>query len=83
MLYHFKVFKKLGQAGLLGVNKPVEHGGLGLDYKYQMALVEAAGSIRSPGVAMGIGVQTDCATPALARLVYCNKGRIKKPIHNF
>ena len=27
--------KKLGNAGLLGINKPVEYGGLGLDYKYQ------------------------------------------------
>ncbi len=62
-----EVFKKLGSAGLLGVNKPTEYGGLGLDYKWQSALIEAAGFIRSTGVAMAIGVQTDCATPALAR----------------
>ena len=30
-----EVMKKLGNAGLLGINKPVECGGLGLDYKYQ------------------------------------------------
>ena len=30
-----EVFKKFGQAGFLGVNKPVEYGGQGLDYKYQ------------------------------------------------
>ena len=30
-----EVMKKLGDAGLLGINKPVEYGGLGLDYKYQ------------------------------------------------
>ena len=29
--------KKLGNAGLLGINKPVEFGGLGLDYKYQVS----------------------------------------------
>merc|ERR1711973_434857 len=29
-----KVFKKLGEAGLLGVNKPVEYGGMGLNFKY-------------------------------------------------
>jgi len=62
-----EVFKKFGQLGLLGINKPVEYSGLGLDYKYQLAFLEAAGYIRSSGVAMGIGVQTDCATPALAR----------------
>ena len=62
-----EVFKKFGQLGLLGINKPTEYSGLGLDYKYQLAFLEAAGYIRSSGVAMGIGVQTDCATPALAR----------------
>lgn len=62
-----EVFQKFGHAGLLGINKPVEYGGLGLDYKYQLAFLEACGHIRSGGVAMGLGVQTDCATPALAR----------------
>ena len=62
-----EVFKKLGSAGLLGVNKPVEYGGQGLPYKYVMALGEAIGHIRSTGISMAIGVQTDCATPALAR----------------
>ena len=27
-----EVFKKLGDAGFLGINKPEEFGGLGLDY---------------------------------------------------
>ena len=31
-------------------------GGLGLDYKYQLAFLEATGYIRSGGVAMGIGI---------------------------
>ena len=31
-----QVFKKFGQAGLLGINKPTEYGGLGLTYKYQI-----------------------------------------------
>ena len=50
-----EVFKKLANAGLLGINKPVEYGGLGLDYKYQMAFLEATGTIRASGVGMGIG----------------------------
>ena len=29
-----EVFKKLGDAGLLGIHKPVEYGGMGLDYSY-------------------------------------------------
>ena len=28
-----EVFKKLGDAGLLGLTKPVEYGGMGLDYR--------------------------------------------------
>lgn len=62
-----QVFQKFGGAGLLGVNKPVEYGGLGLDYKYQVAVCEALGKIRSTGVSMALAVQTDMATPALAK----------------
>ena len=45
-----KVFKAFGQAGLLGINKPTEFGGLGLHYKYQLAFGEALGHIRAGGV---------------------------------
>lgn len=38
-----ELFKKLGQAGYLGVSKPVEVGGQGLDYSYTVALVEELG----------------------------------------
>ena len=62
-----EVFAKLGAAGLLGVNKPVEYGGLGLNFKYSLALNEALGHIRCGAVPMSIAVQTDMATPALAR----------------
>jgi len=62
-----QVFKKLGDAGLLGVNKPVEYGGMGLNFKYNIALNEELGNIKCGGVPMSIAVQTDMATPALAR----------------
>jgi len=62
-----EVFRKLGALGMLGVSKPVEYGGLGLDYSYSMAMAEALGHIRCGGVPMAIGVQTDMATPALSR----------------
>lgn len=62
-----EVFKKLGNAGLLGVNKPVEYGGMGLNFKYNVALNEALGNIHCGGVPMSIAVQTDMATPALSR----------------
>ena len=62
-----ELFKKMGDAGFLGINKPQEYGGMGLDYSYQLAFVEALGEVRCGGVPMAIGVQTDMATPALAR----------------
>jgi citronellyl-CoA dehydrogenase len=62
-----ELFKKMGDLGLLGLNKPVEFGGMGLDYSYAMVMAEALGHIRCGGVPMAIGVQTDMATPALAR----------------
>jgi len=62
-----QVFKRLGELGLLGLTKPEEYGGAGLDYSYSMAMAEALGHIECGGVPMAIGVQTDMATPALAR----------------
>ncbi len=62
-----EVFRKFGRLGLLGINKPAEFGGMGLDYSYQLAFTEQLGLIESAGVSMGIGVQTDMATPALAK----------------
>ena len=38
-----EVFKKLGDAGFLGVNKPIEYGGMGLDYSYSVAMAEELG----------------------------------------
>ena len=62
-----ELFKKMGELGLLGICKPVENGGMGLDYSYNMVVVEELGRISCGGVSMAIGVQTDMATPALAR----------------
>jgi citronellyl-CoA dehydrogenase len=62
-----EVFKKLGKLGLLGLTKPEEYGGAGLDYSYGVAMAEALGHIDCGGVPMAIGVQTDMCTPALAR----------------
>src|SRR5215468_5903178 len=61
------VFRKAGRLGLLGVNKPEAYGGLGLDYSYQMCVTEELGTCRGGSLPMALGVQTDMATPALAR----------------
>ena len=62
-----ELFKKLGDLGFLGLNKPMEFGGQGLDYSYALMMAEELGAITCGGVPMAIGVQTDMATPALAR----------------
>lgn len=61
-----ELFKKMGDLGLLGISKPVEDGGMGLDYTYELVAAEELGAIRCGGVPMAIGVQTNMATPALA-----------------
>ncbi len=61
------IFKKMGDLGLLGISKPVEFGGMGLDYSYQLAFAEEIGRAFGGSVPMAIGVQTDMCTPALAR----------------
>ena len=38
-----QVFKKLGSAGFIGVNKPVKYGGLGLDFTFSVAVAEELG----------------------------------------
>jgi citronellyl-CoA dehydrogenase len=62
-----ELFAKLGKQGLLGVTKPSRYGGMELDWTYSLAMAETLGHIRCGGVPMAIGVQTDMATPALAR----------------
>jgi citronellyl-CoA dehydrogenase len=61
------IVKKLGNLGLLGINKPVEYGGLGLDYSYNLVWAESLGHITAGGIGSSLGVQTDMCTPALAR----------------
>ncbi|MDX1756502.1 MAG: acyl-CoA dehydrogenase family protein [Marinobacter sp.] len=61
------VFKKLGNLGLLGIHKPEEYGGMGLDYSYNLVAAEEFGRAKCGGVPLSIGVQTDMCTPALAR----------------
>ena len=62
-----QVFKRLGELGLLGLTKPEKYGGMALDYSFSVAMAETLGHIACGGVPMAIGVQTDMATPALAR----------------
>lgn len=62
-----ELFRKLGKEGFLGLTKPTEYGGAGLDYSYALVMAEELGRVESGGVSLAIGVQTDMCTPALAR----------------
>lgn len=60
------LFKQMGDLGLLGLTYPEEYGGGGVDYWYNVVLLEEVGRAGCAGVPMAIAVHTDMATPALA-----------------
>lgn len=61
-----ELFRKMGAQGWLGITKPEQYGGLGLDWSYTLMLAEALGEVNGGSIPMAVGVQTDMATPALA-----------------
>jgi len=61
-----ELFKKMGDAGFLGINRPEALGGQALDYSYVVVFAEEVGRIKCSGISTAIGVQTDMCTPALA-----------------
>ena len=61
------VMKLLGDAGLIGISRPSDYGGLDLDYSYEVACAEEMGGIHAYGVSTAIGVQTNMCIPALAK----------------
>ena len=62
-----EVFASMAKLGLLGITRPQAYGGLGLDYSYEVVFAQALGNCICGSLPMAIGVQTDMATPALAR----------------
>ncbi|HEY2774039.1 MAG TPA: acyl-CoA dehydrogenase family protein [Candidatus Binatia bacterium] len=66
---HFdtKLYPEMGKLGMLGIRYDPRFGGLGLDYSFTAILAEELGCCDNAGVAMGIFVQTDMATPSLAQ----------------
>jgi alkylation response protein AidB-like acyl-CoA dehydrogenase len=59
------VFKRMGELGFLGLDKPEEYGGQGGDYYSALVLAEEIGHADSGGLAMGLAVQTDMAMPPI------------------
>jgi citronellyl-CoA dehydrogenase len=62
------VFKRAGELGILGAHYPEEHGGGGGDYWFSAAKAEEYCYMGSGGVAMGLLVQSDMATPCISDL---------------
>jgi len=59
------VFTRMGELGLLGLDKPERYGGQGGDYFCSLVLAEELVHARSGGMAMGVAVHTDMAMPPI------------------
>ncbi len=59
------VYPKMGELGLLGIRYDPKYGGAGLDYSFSAIFFEEIARCDNAGVAMGITVHTDMATPAI------------------
>jgi alkylation response protein AidB-like acyl-CoA dehydrogenase len=61
------VFKRMGELGFLGIYFPEEYGGQGGDYFMSIVRGEAMANANNGGLAMGIAVHTDMATPPILK----------------
>jgi alkylation response protein AidB-like acyl-CoA dehydrogenase len=59
------VFPRMGELGLLGLDKPEEYGGQGGDFVSELILCEELYYGANAGLAMGVGVQVDMAMPPI------------------
>ncbi len=61
-----ELFREMGELVFLGIRYDQKYGGEGLDYWYELVLLEECAHIHCGGVPMAIAVQTNMATPAIA-----------------
>jgi alkylation response protein AidB-like acyl-CoA dehydrogenase len=59
------VFERMGELGFLGLSMPEEYGGQGGDYFCNIVLAEEMTGCGTGGLAMGVAVHTDMATPPI------------------
>jgi citronellyl-CoA dehydrogenase len=59
------LYRTMGELGMLGLRYDPAWGGAGLDWSYTAVMFDEIGRCDNAGVAMGISVQTDMATPSL------------------
>jgi citronellyl-CoA dehydrogenase len=60
-----KLYRKMGELGMLGICYHPKWGGGGLDWSFTAVMYEELVHADNAGVVMGISVQTDMATPSL------------------
>jgi alkylation response protein AidB-like acyl-CoA dehydrogenase len=61
------IFKRFGELGFLGLRYPPEYGGQGGDYFAAVVLSEEMARAHCGGLGMAVAVQTEMATPPVAR----------------
>src|SRR3954453_15405624 len=59
------VFRRMGELGFLGLDKPERSGGPGGEYPSSLVLAEEIVHAQSGGLAMGLAVHTDMAMPPI------------------
>jgi alkylation response protein AidB-like acyl-CoA dehydrogenase len=59
------VFRRMGELGFLGLDKPEAYGGQGGDYYTSLVLAEEIVHAHCGGLAMGLAVHTDMAMPPI------------------
>ncbi|MBI2704114.1 MAG: acyl-CoA dehydrogenase family protein [Actinobacteria bacterium] len=62
-----ELFPKLGKLGVFGLEYDPAYGGMGADHSFTVVYGEEMGRASTGGVSMACSVQSDMATPALAR----------------
>lgn len=62
-----ELFPKLGKLGVFGLEYDPAYGGMGADHSYTVVYGEEMGRASTGGVSMACSVQSDMATPSLAR----------------
>jgi alkylation response protein AidB-like acyl-CoA dehydrogenase len=61
------VFRRMGELGLLGLDKPERYGGHDGDFLCSVILAEEMTASKCAGLAMGVAVHTDMAMPPLVK----------------
>jgi alkylation response protein AidB-like acyl-CoA dehydrogenase len=71
-----EIFKKMGDLGLLGLCRPTEYGGMGLDYSFSMAIAETLGPMKTPGISVAKKIKKIGMNASDTGLIYFDDVRV-------